>query len=249
MLVSSYYSIPLRRFNPLVRLAISVALIVAAFTVTTLQGVVVVAVVVLLVGLVGGIAGRMARILRVVAPMLAVAFILWTFFNRYSLFHAYGGGTSVEFGIYMTVRLVALIFAPLIFISTTTPSELVASLESLRIPRGVVFLLALTLRHISGIAEEYRAIKEAQISRGLELDRGSLVRRIRNYVPVIIPLLIRCIEVADRVTLAMELKLYGGRVRSRYFRCSYSLADYLVLALVLAACMVLVVARCLAWGV
>ncbi len=249
MLVSSYTDILLRRLHPLSRLALSVALIVAAFSVTTLQGILVVTTVTLLIGVIGGIGNRVFKILKVAIPMLIMAFILWTFFSKYSLFYAHGEDAAVEFGLYMATRLVTLMLAPIIFISTTTPSELVASLESLRLPRALVFLVALTLRHIFSIAEEYRAIKEAQISRGLELDKGFLIRRIRNYIPVMIPLLIRSIEIADRVTLAMELKLYGVGRRTRYFRHRYAAADYVILSLVLVICSALVFVRYLVGGI
>jgi energy-coupling factor transport system permease protein len=73
----------------------------------------------------------------------------------------------------------------------------------------MVFTLGLTLRHISTFSDEYITIKEAQTSRGLELDKGFLIKRIRNYIPVLIPLLIRSIENAERLSLAMDLKLFS----------------------------------------
>ena len=233
VLVSSYSNILLRRFNPLTRLLISSILIASAFLVSSIHGIIIVTLIILAIGFIGGIKDKIASILKIAFPMLIIAFILWTFFNKYSLFYAYSNGFSIKFGFYMAIRLLALITAPLIFIATTTPSELVASLESIKLPKTLVFLLALTLRHISGIADEYKAIKEAQISRGLELDKGFLIKRIRNYIPVIIPLLIRSVEIADKVTLAMELKLYGRRVRTKYFKYNYTKLDYIAFSILI----------------
>jgi len=72
----------------------------------------------------------------------------------------------------------------------------------------MVFTLGLTLRHISTFSEEYVVIKEAQTSRGLELDKGLLIKRVKNYVHLLVPLLIRSIENAEKLSLAMDLKLF-----------------------------------------
>ncbi|RLE53694.1 MAG: hypothetical protein DRJ26_03035 [Candidatus Methanomethylicota archaeon] len=235
MLMSSYSNIPLRKFNPSTRMFMSLTIIVLLFTVSSIPAVAVLLIATLAISIVGGVGKHALKVLKIAAPMLLFAFLLWALLHNYSLFYSSSNtGFAVDFGIYMTLRLVALIVAPLIFIATTTPSELIASLESLKMPRNLVFLLGLTLRHISGIAYEYKAIKEAQTSRGVELDKGFLVKRIRNYIPVIIPLLIRSVEVADKVTLAMELKLYGKGKRTRFFTYEFKLADYVAISMSLA---------------
>lgn len=229
MLTSGYANVSLRRLNPLTRLLVSLTLVLLVFLVSSVYYVVLIVAVTLTIGFVGGVGSRIFRVLKFAVPMLLVAFLLWAFLHSYSLFYSSGGGFSLDIGAYMTLRLVALITAPLLFIATTTPSELVASLESLRLPSNFVFLLALTLRHLTCIADEYEAIKEAQVSRGLELDKGFLIKRVRNYIPVIIPLLIRSVEVADKVTLAMELKLYGRGDRTKYFVYEMGFKDLIVI--------------------
>ncbi|MEM3786695.1 MAG: energy-coupling factor transporter transmembrane component T, partial [Nitrososphaeria archaeon] len=129
--------------------------------------------------------------LKIMAPVFIVAFILWTFLNQYSIFHAYDGGVNIMTGAFMTLRLFLIVVLSLAFVSFVTPVELVNALSSFKLPYKLVFTLGLSLRHISTISDEYIAIKEGQSSRGLELDKGFLIKRIRNYISVVMPLLIR----------------------------------------------------------
>lgn len=173
---------------------------------------------------------RMAvlRGLKIMVPVLLVAFVLWTFLYRWSLFHSYGEGLSdFQVGLFMTIRLLLIIVTSLTFVSLVTPGEMIKALESFRLPYKLVFVLGLTLRHVSTMTDEYMAIKEAQTSRGLELDKGFLIKRIRNYIPVLVPLLIRSIENAEKLVLAMELKSLSFE-RRRYTKGRMSKTDYAI---------------------
>lgn len=155
--------------------------------------------------------------LRSMVPLLIVAFLLWSFMHEWSLFQRYEGGANLQLGAFMSLRLFLILLSSLGFIATMGMRDLINALNSFRFPYKAVFVLGLTMRHLHTIAEDYKAIKEAQSSRGLELDKGSLLKRIKNYVPVLIPLFIRSIENAERLSLAMELRAFSLN-RGRYLR-------------------------------
>ncbi|MEM3826247.1 MAG: energy-coupling factor transporter transmembrane component T [Nitrososphaeria archaeon] len=167
--------------------------------------------------------------LKIMAPVFIVAFILWTFLNQYSIFHAYDGGVNIMTGAFMTLRLFLIVVLSLAFVSFVTPVELVNALSSFKLPYKLVFTLGLSLRHISTISDEYIAIKEGQSSRGLELDKGFLIKRIKNYISVVMPLLIRSIENAEKLVLAMELKSFSLNNRRRYSVGKLNNLDYVVI--------------------
>lgn len=167
--------------------------------------------------------------LKIMAPVFIVAFILWTFLNQYSIFHAYDGGVNVMTGTFMTLRLFLIVILSLAFVSFVTPVELVNALSSFKLPYKLVFTLGLSLRHISTISDEYIAIKEGQSSRGLELDKGFLIKRIKNYISVVMPLLIRSIENAEKLVLAMELKSFSLNNRRRYSMGKLNNLDYVII--------------------
>ncbi|MEM0054036.1 MAG: energy-coupling factor transporter transmembrane component T [Nitrososphaeria archaeon] len=167
--------------------------------------------------------------LKIMAPVFIVAFILWTFLNQYSIFHVHDGGVNIMVGAFMALRLFLIVVLSLAFVSFVTPVELVNALSSFKLPYKLVFTLGLSLRHISTISDEYIAIKEGQSSRGLELDKGFLIKRIRNYISVVMPLLIRSIENAEKLVLAMELKSFSLNNRRRYSVGKLNNLDYVVI--------------------
>lgn len=166
----------------------------------------------LIVSFLIGLSGRKRYIMRNIlymSPMLILAFILWSIFYNLSLFHRfYGESFMFNIGLYMTLRLFLIVSTSLLFVSTVFPRDVIVSLRYLKLPYKMVFTLGLTLRHISTFSEEYVVIKEAQTSRGLELDKGLLIKRVKNYVHLLVPLLIRSIENAEKLSLAMDLKLF-----------------------------------------
>lgn len=157
------------------------------------------------------------RGLRDMSPLLIIAFLLWSFMHEWSLFQRYGGGIDLQLGAFMSLRLCLILLSSLGFVATMSMRDFINALNSFRFPYKMVFVLGLTMRHLHTIAEDYRAIKEAQSSRGLELDKGSLFRRIKNYVPVLIPLFVRSIENAEKLSLAMELRAFSLN-RRRYLK-------------------------------
>lgn len=221
----------LTSLDPRARLVLVASLITLAFLATSLTALLPLLLASLTLAALGGVGRRVLAMSKVLVPMVLVAFVLWTYLQSYSLFYR-GEGVSLEFGAFMALRLIVLLLVPMVFAMTTTPSELVYALESLKLPRSLVFLFGLSLRHTATMADEYRAIKEAQLSRGLALDRGFLLKRIRNYVPVLIPLIVRSVEMADKVALAMEFKLYGfADRRTRFFARKLGVVDLAVMAL------------------
>jgi energy-coupling factor transport system permease protein len=153
--------------------------------------------------------GFIIRSLKGMIPLLIIAFLLWSFMHEWSLFQRYESGINLQLGVFMSLRLFLILLTSLGFVATIGMRDLINALNSFKLPYKAVFVLGLTMRHLHTIAEDYKAIKEAQSSRGLELDKGSLFRRIKNYVPVLIPLFVRSIENAERLTLAMELRAFS----------------------------------------
>ena len=119
-----------------------------------------------------------------------------------------------------------LLFVSVVFLVTLTssPSELAEALarilrplERIRIPAddlGLVLFIA--IRFIPILTQEFQAIRDAQVIRGVNFS-GSLVNRVRRIVTVIIPVLVAAIARADELALAMEARGYrGGRCRTFY---------------------------------
>ncbi|MCS7135823.1 MAG: energy-coupling factor transporter transmembrane component T [Nitrososphaerota archaeon] len=158
----------------------------------------------------------LSKSLRMTIPMVVVAFVVWSMLHNWSLFQSGGAGLDWQLGGFMAMRLFTILMISAGFLATVKPGDLMKGLSLFGIPYGVVFTTGLALRHVYTVADDYHAVKEALSSRGLEFDKGPLNKRIRNYVFVLTPLLIRSIENAEKLVLAMKLKVFSlGRRRRR----------------------------------
>jgi energy-coupling factor transport system permease protein len=140
-------------------------------------------------------------------------------------------------GISHTMRLVLLITLASLLTMTTSPMELTDSLEKLfspfkrfRLPvHEFALMTTLALRFIPILLLEAQKIKNAQLSRGLALE-GSLFQRVKNVVPMVLPLFISAIRRADDLAVAMQARHYaGGHNRTSFHNLELRQADWLLL--------------------
>jgi energy-coupling factor transport system permease protein len=134
---------------------------------------------------------------------------------------------------------------------TTTPMALTDGLERLMSPlrhlkvpvHEISMMMSIALRFIPTLLEETERIMKAQASRGAEFDTGNLFKRVRSFVPVLVPLFVSAFKRADELAEAMESRGYrGGEGRTRLKVLRFTVDDAwasLLCVLVLAAFVVL----------
>ncbi len=74
---------------------------------------------------------------------------------------------GVDLALLVTLRLVLLAEAFVLFFATTTPRELGLALEWLRVPLRYAFGISLAFQSIALLDDEWRAIREAGMARGV----------------------------------------------------------------------------------
>jgi energy-coupling factor transport system permease protein len=78
------------------------------------------------------------------------------------------------------------------------------------VPYEIVFAFTTAVRFVPVLAEEAQTIMDAQKARGLELERGNFLKRIRNYIPILIPLIVSAIRRSLELAEAMESRAWGA---------------------------------------
>ncbi len=71
-----------------------------------------------------------------------------------------------DLAVIISLRLVLLAGAFVLFFATTTPAELCLALERLRLPYRYAFSISLAFQSLGFLADEWRAIREAQQAAG-----------------------------------------------------------------------------------
>lgn len=116
----------------------------------------------------------------------------------------------VERALALTLRFIVLVESFSVFFLTTSPDHLGLALEQTRVPYEFVFAFTTAVRFVPVLAEEAQTIMDAQKARGLELERGNFLKRIRNYIPILIPLIVSAIRRSLELAEAMESRAWGA---------------------------------------
>lgn len=188
----------------------------------------------------------MAKVIRFWLNSLRGSAFLMTFIFivNFLTSYFYMGGFTLEglnMAVAMTFRFITLIGVFSLFFLTTTPEDLSLALEKLKIPYDICFAFTAAMRFVPDIALEAQSIMDAQKSRGLELERGKIIERIRNMLPILVPLFIRSFQRSIELAEAMESRAYGAiRKRTSLYELKMSRGDY-VLIVFSVAFMVIVI--------
>ena len=144
----------------------------------------------------------------------------------------------------IVLRIMLLITATSVFMTyTTTPLALTDGLEQLLSPLKKIgvpvhefsMMMTIALRFIPTLIDETQKIINAQTARGADFTTGSLVKRAKALVPILIPLFISAFRRADELATAMECRCYtGGNGRTRMNVLHSSAKDW-----IFVGCMVL----------
>ena len=77
-------------------------------------------------------------------------------------------------------------------------------------------MMTIALRFIPTLIEETDKIMSAQKARGSDFSSGSIVKRAKALVPVLVPLFISAFRRSEELATAMECRCYtGGKGRTR----------------------------------
>ena len=160
----------------------------------------------------------------------------WKFINIYT--------SGLYNAAFIVIRIVSMIIGTGIFLTyTTTPIQLTDGLEQLLSPLKVLhvpvhefaMMMTIALRFIPTIIEETEKIMSAQKARGADFTSGSLAKRAKALVPVLIPLFVSAFNRAGDLATAMECRCYhGGEGRTRMNVRHLRFVDVIPLFLILA---------------
>ena len=143
-----------------------------------------------------------------------------------------GLAESLENAIALTLRFIVLIESFSIFFLTTSPDHLGLALEQTGMPYEFCFAFTTAVRFVPVLAEEAQTIMDAQKARGLELERGNFLKRVRNYIPILIPLIVSAIRRSLELAEAMESRAWGAtKKRTNLYVLKMHKNDFILIAI------------------
>jgi len=161
-------------------------------------------------------------------PFIVLLAILQLFITPHSsgdrLLFSYGifsvSATSVHFAILLLIRFTGLILLLTLASLTLSTLEMIHGLDLLLKPLNKIgirtdsaaMVVQIMLHFIPFLAINAEKIAKSQASRGAEWDssKGGIIRRARQFLPLIIPLFSVSLQQADTLTNAMLARGYGS---------------------------------------
>ena len=141
------------------------------------------------------------------------------------------------YGIGMTLKVFTVLVAVAVLGYVTSPSEIVQLIARVpRMPYQVGFIVSTAWKFVPVIQVQIKSLMDAHKSRGVELEKGGFVERIRKTSRVVSPLFANALFMADTLALAMESRAFGSSRRFTFLRpYRFRALDYVVAVACLGA--------------
>lgn len=227
----------LHRLNPVTKLAIAVAIILATFLSETFPLLLGLLGLTLLLGVYARVLPRLTALLKLLVPLALIMLLLQTAIMR--------TGDSVV--LWMTtdgldtggkacLRLLGVALPLILMLTVTKLNDLAnACVEKLHIPYRYAFTFTTALRFVPVFSQEMNAIMEAQTARGVEYDTKNPFKKMQLMLPLCVPLLVSSVGKTDATALAAEQRGFYLRNReSSYKRYPFAARDIAVFVLCVA---------------
>ncbi len=162
----------------------------------------------------------MARIFRefvkgllfMVIPIFLFSLLIHGLFNPLGTDKSMFSQQGIFIALFWGVKITSLIGIFYLFILTTYPGRMVASLRSFGLPYKLGFLINSTLQTIPAMLMEAETIIDAQKARGLETS-GNFINKLKAYVPLIGPVILGSVMRVYEKTIALEVRGFGLKTK------------------------------------
>ena len=162
---------------------------------------------------------------KVFAPLKSLFFFLIMIFLMNALFFNSGNCLysyhsicisykGIEQGYNIVLHTIAITILSSIFIRTTTSIEIMKGIENTLRPlrifhvptKDISLIMSIALQFIPVFFNDIDRIRKAQIARGANFNKGSIIARIQSIFPLVIPAFISAFRRADELSTAIEAR-------------------------------------------
>ncbi|MBU5354499.1 energy-coupling factor transporter transmembrane component T family protein [Paenibacillus silvae] len=139
---------------------------------------------------------------------------------------------------YIAIRIILLLVIASLLTLTTKLGDLTQAIEDLLKPakrlglptQEFALMISWTIRFIPILLNETDTVMKAQRARGVRFNSGNIFRRLRSFIPIIVPVLLLAFQKAESASLAVEARGYSpGMNRTQLRSLTFKKLDYLVL--------------------
>ena len=124
-------------------------------------------------------------------------------------------------------RLFSMMIASTVLTLTTSIDDFTQFFHKIKVPAEVSMMLTTAIRFIPTLDKKRCQILEAQKARGTKFNEKGIVGSLRSYLPIMVPLFINSIMMANSLSMAMLNRGYGlTRAWTSMRQISFAPRDY-----------------------
>jgi len=180
--------------------------------------------------------------LKTYPVMLTLILIIWPFFypkGEVALIEFSSVRITLEgifFAVAQGLRVAVAITGCLYFVMVTETIDFANALgmvlQKFGISFTVPFMITTSFKFLPEFMSNYNTIKESFLTRAFQLDKGSFIQRLKNFVPLFIPLIDSSLGKSQNIAAAMHLRAFNyARKRTYYTRYPFRIGDVLLILL------------------
>ncbi|MDD2216918.1 MAG: energy-coupling factor transporter transmembrane component T [Eubacteriales bacterium] len=245
----------IHKLDPRTKIIATIVYIIAIFAVNTFIGIGFAALFLMITTIISRVPAKfIARGIKPIVIILVFTFIL-------NIFMLKGGEELVSVGaltitsgglkraFLLAFRLILIIWCSSILTLTTKPITLTDGLESMLRPlqrigvpaHDLAMMMTIALRFIPILIEETDKIMKAQMARGADFETGNILQRARRLVPILVPLFISALRIAQDLAMAMEARCYrGGDGRTKMHSMKFARRDFVACLAIMAFLVIII---------
>ncbi|MGQ4874808.1 MAG: energy-coupling factor transporter transmembrane component T family protein [Promethearchaeia archaeon] len=139
---------------------------------------------------------------------------------------------TVVFSFIMIFQLILVMFLFALINILINPDDLMKVFMKLKMPYLILFISTISLRFFPVLLEDLENIKDTMLTRGIELDKGKWLTRIKKKIALILPLLTNSLERSIQVAEALESRAFGiSKERTFFKQITLNFGDYEIIIL------------------
>jgi energy-coupling factor transport system permease protein len=125
--------------------------------------------------------------------------------------HATVGGTKT--GITFFLRMFTMVFITVVFTMTTPVDDMLEFLNKVKAPYELAIIVTTSISFIPTMINKKDMIFQAQRSRGANITGKGIIGQLKAYIPIMIPLIINSLLMAENLSVSMANRGYGANRR------------------------------------
>ena len=178
---------------------------------------------------------KILSFLKPMLPFVIMIMLLWIILGSdkgniiYQIWKLKIRDLNIKMAVAMGFRVLAMILSTFLLLMTTEQRDLVLALVKMKLPYEYGLTIAIALRYVPTLASLAVSITDAQKARGLELEKGNIIEKVKKYIPILVPLIVKSIKLAQELAIAIETRAFGKPNRTFYRDLKFKFRDIMFL--------------------